>query len=278
MAPPQVINVVNVMMDPVPSSLFYFRDPAAASSSDVDALSLVLGGSASSSSSSSSSEGVPTLILPAVGAGDGIPQLAVDLIIHAHAMKRIGYLHDADVPAVVGRAPYGRNEEKCSTSMEVYAAGHVAVIQQRAPADAGKALAAARRVAAWAAMVGFKRAVCLGDVDAGAAMRGAAAGPPLRRWPPEVRVDDRVAAVAPIADAELFGPLPPEERHLGPWPLVRELEDSGVSAFAIAAVNQRGDDPARAATALADVAVDAVGLPKPESWRAPPSWAHVLFS
>ena len=195
------------------------------------------------------------------------------MTLNAHP---IATLTHPDIPAVVGRAPYGSGA--CSSVMELYQADGVYLLQQRAPPDHGASLNTHSDLAKWAAAAGVSTALCLGDVDGGTAARGAASGLPVRHWPPNGPCADRIAAAAPPADAELFGPLPPDERHLGPWPLARELDDANVRALALAAINRRGDEPAHTAKALAEVALAAAGLPPPpaDAWRAPPSWAHYL--
>jgi hypothetical protein len=81
---------------------------------------------------------VRTLVVPTVSAAN-VPQLAVDLLVHTHALARVATVVDAAVMPAVGADALGTGAQSLSTACEIYcdAAGGVAVLQLRAPLAPG---------------------------------------------------------------------------------------------------------------------------------------------
>jgi hypothetical protein len=95
--------------------------------------------------------GVRTLVVPTVSAAN-VPQLAIDLFVHTHALARVATVVDAAVMPAVGADALGAGAQSLSTACELFcdSAGSVALLQMRAPLAPGTGPAFVRRVHAWA--------------------------------------------------------------------------------------------------------------------------------
>jgi proteasome assembly chaperone 2 len=98
-----------------------------------------------------------------------IGELAVDCLIASYGLPLVARCEDANVLPCAGNDAYTLQQPgSLATSLELHhhAASNTFVLQQRAPALAGRQEALAASVAAWAAGAGFSRVVLLCGLDA----------------------------------------------------------------------------------------------------------------
>lgn len=105
-----------------------------------------------------------TLVIPAVSVGN-VGQLACDLLISTLNARRVGFLYDDSVVAVVGSDPFTSftADDRVTTAVEVFECvdSNVVVVQQRAPLIKGKQSQFVSRLVDWIVSCQFKMVVVL---------------------------------------------------------------------------------------------------------------------
>ncbi|GAA98841.1 uncharacterized protein L969DRAFT_95519 [Mixia osmundae IAM 14324] len=227
-----------------------------------------------------------TLLLPAVSIGN-VPQLATDLLIHSHALQKIGTLSARDLVPVLGSADYlptaAAPRRGLATALEVYAtADHSLVtLQQRSPVLKSRKEHFVYELCDWIVASRFKRVVILSSLSAGARRDAelASQASPFRYFSLTsssaaltlqalcARIPSRDAAIPLLPSAGLT------RRYLE---ALKAVETAAILLY-VAEGDNRGDACAMAEmTSVVLQKLEVLPLGTPE-WQEPKSWHRGLY-
>jgi proteasome assembly chaperone 2 len=187
----------------------------------------------------------PAPAQPAV-AHANIGELAVDCLIASYDLPLVARCEDANVLPCVGNDAYSLQQPgSLATSLELYhhAASNAFVLQQRAPAVAGRQEAFAAGLAAWAASAGFARVLLLCGLDA-QFRRDAQLADRQGRYLAEGEAEGEACSSAGLKQLEGEALEGEQEMHplLPPWTSLRALQAKGLAHALLMRFAAEGDN------------------------------------